>query len=364
MPFLNQVKNDGVKGRQLAFFGAFVLPISKLVETPSLLSKYAQGDLLLPALLHFILQTAVLCLILFCLSRLQKPLGQIFQERLGKWKYAIYLPYALFFLFFAVLPLLDLEKFVHAVFYDTPPTLFTFLFFFPIVAFLCCKGLKTVGRFSDLSLFLFLAPFLLLIIFSLEEADITGLLPLFEKPFQNSLSACKVTVPHFADALLYLPLLLNYRYQKGDGKKIIGGYAVGGFFTLLFLAVFYGVYSTIAFKQRYAFSKIAQYFPALATVGRIDLLLVYILCIVLFVYTALPLFYATVCFSRPFKKAPQPLIGVIITLLALLFTLFFNRRYDSVYELFTQKLFWLYLLFGSVLPLALFLFKRKTRYEK
>ena len=141
MPYPNQVKNDGVKARQLAFFGAFVLPISKLVEAPSMLSKYAQGDLLLPALLHFISQTAVLCLILFCLSRLQKPLGQIFQERLVKWKYAIYLPYALFFLFFAVLPLLDLEKFVHAVFYDTSPTLFTFLFFFPIVAFLCCKGL-------------------------------------------------------------------------------------------------------------------------------------------------------------------------------------------------------------------------------
>ena len=37
-----------VVSRQIAFFAAFVLPIYKLVEMPSILARFAEGDLLLP----------------------------------------------------------------------------------------------------------------------------------------------------------------------------------------------------------------------------------------------------------------------------------------------------------------------------
>lgn len=363
MQFLTSSKrNDGIHARQIAFFGAFILPLSKMVEAPSLLAKSAMGDLLLPAILHSLLQAGILALVLLALSRLDKPLVDIIDSLLGKWKWAIYLPYALFFLFFAVLPLLDLEKFVYAVFYDTPPTLFSFLFFFPVCAFICAKGIKAVGRFSDIALFLFLLPFIGLLVFSLEEAEFSGLLPLFEQPFQNSLSAVRTTLPHFLDTAVLLPLLARIKPQKTDGKKILGGYALGCAFTLLFLAVFYAVYSTIAFKEHYAFSKIAQYFPALATVGRIDLLLVYILCIPLFFYTALPLFYAVDCIATTFSITRKSLLSGAVSLLAFVFTLFFNKYYNAVYALYTQKLFWLFLIFGCALPLALFFIKRKSSY--
>ncbi len=353
-------RNDGIHARQIAFFASFVLPLSKFVEAPSLLAKYAKGDLLLPVLLHLLFQAGILALLLYALSRLDKPLIEVINEKFGVWKWAVYIPFALFFLFFSALPLLDLEKFVYAVFYDTPPTLFSFLFFFPVCAFICAKGIKAVGRFADISLFLFLLPFIALLVFSIEEADITGLLPLFEEPFQSSLSAWKTTLPHFSDVVLLLPLIAHRKPQKTDGKKILGGYALGGAFTLLFLAVFYALYSTIAFKQHYAFSKIAQYFPALATVGRIDLLLVYVLCIVLFFYTALPLFYAVDCIATPLSLSRKTWIAGLVSFLAFAFTLFFNRHYDALYYAYTQKLFWLFLLFGNLLPLAVFFIKRKS----
>ena len=352
-------RNDDIHPRQIAFFCAFILPLSKFVEAPSLLAKSAMGDLLLPALLHFLLQAIIITLTLFALSRLDKPLVEIINEKFGKWKGFVYIPYALFFLFFAVLPLLDLEKFVYAVFYDTPPTLFSFLFFFPVCAFLCAKGIKSVGRFADISLFLFLLPFLMLLVFSFEEAEFTGLLPLFEKPFSSSFTAWKTTLPHFSDAVLLLPLLARSKPKANDGKKILGGYALGGAFSLVFLAVFYALYSAIAFKQHYAFSKIAQYFPVLATVGRIDLLLVYMLCIILFFYTALPLFYGVDCIASAFSLSRKSLISAGINLIALVFTLFFNRYYNAVYFTYTQKLFWLFLPF-SLCPLLLFFIKRKS----
>ena len=160
-------QTDSVHARQIAFFSAFLLPVFKLLETPSLLAKHAGGDLLLPALIHYVLQAGLLFLLLFSLSRTDKTIAELLKERLGKWRVAVYVAYAVFFLLYAILPLLDLEKFVYAVFYDTSPTIFSFTAFFILLGFACTKGLKAVGRVADLALFLFVLPFVLLLIMSL-----------------------------------------------------------------------------------------------------------------------------------------------------------------------------------------------------
>ena len=120
-----------IYARQIAFFSAFVLPIYKLLEVPSLLAKMSKGDLLLPAFLQYVLQFFILCGVLYAISRSKIPLRERIQNRLGKgWIKVFYVLYALFFLMAAVLPLLDLEKFVYASFYDTEPTIFSFALFF------------------------------------------------------------------------------------------------------------------------------------------------------------------------------------------------------------------------------------------
>ncbi len=356
-------KTAVINGRQIAFFSAFILPMFKLTEVPSLLAKFAKGDLLLPALLHFIFQTALLCAILYCASRSNQTLAERLQNKFGKWTRVFYFLYAIYFLFYAVLPLLDLEKFVYAVFFDTAPTLFTFAFFFFFSAFLCVKHLKTVGRFADLSLFLFVFPFVALLLASLAEADFTNLLPIFQQPAGSSFGGFFYTQPHFSDASLLLPLLLHLRFEKKDGIKITAGYLVGALFTLLFLIVFYGVYSTIAPRQHYAFSKIAQYFPPLAVIGRVDLLLVFALCIVLFFATATPLFYAVDLTATAFAKNNKLILSATVNFGAFLFVLFCNKYYDSVYAFFGNALPPLFIAF-SLLPLLLLLLKQPNPAKK
>ena len=58
-------KQESVNARQIAFFCAFLLPVSKFLEAPSLLAKYAKGDLLLPAILHFLLQFFLVLVLLY-----------------------------------------------------------------------------------------------------------------------------------------------------------------------------------------------------------------------------------------------------------------------------------------------------------
>lgn len=361
-------KNDQIVSRQIAFFAAFVLPVYKLLEVPSLLARFAAGDLLLPALLQFLLQLGTLLGLLYLASRSEKTLFERMHERLGKFSVIFYIVYAIYFLLAAVLPLLDLEKFVYAAFYDTSPTLFSFALFFIFSAFLCVKGVKAVGRMADLGPLLFLFPFLALIVMSLVEADVTNLLPFFEKPFGDTVSALKYTTPQFSDVLLLLPLLGNLRYQKRDTVKIVTGYSAGAIFTLVFLAVFYGVYSSLALREHYAFAKIAQYFPVLAVVGRIDLLFVYLLCAMLFFYVALPLRHAVDCTTKIVGTKGKTIISALVNIAAFVFVLFCNKYYNGIYAFFGNKLYWLFALFTTAASTFFFslqfIKKRQKRTQK
>ncbi len=362
--FLSAPENDGILGRQICFFAAFVLPVYKLLELPSILSRFVGGDILLPALLQYILQTGVLLALLFVASRSETPLLKRLEERLGKWTVVVYILYAIYFLFTAVLPLLDIEKFVYAAFYDTSPTLFSFAFFFFFSAFVCARGIKAIGRFSDLSLFLFVIPFAALIVMSLVEADASNLLPIFERRFEHTVSAFTYTTPHFSDAVLLLPLIGNLRYKKGDGTKIACGYGVGAVLSLIFLGVFYSLYSTIAPREHYAFAKIAQYFPALTVIGRIDLIFVYMLSIVLFFYASTPLQYAVDLTSRCLGTKRRVWFATGLNIAAFVFVLFCNKYYDAIYAFFGNFLYPVFWAFAIVAPLLLLFLNGKQKEKK
>nr|MBR6778136.1 GerAB/ArcD/ProY family transporter [Clostridia bacterium] len=351
--------------RQIAFCAAFLLPLGKFLEAPALLSKYAKGDILLPAILHFLVQSLLLLGILYAASKSEKSILERIQNRLGKWSAVLYILFALYYLFAAVLPLLDLEKFVYAAFFDTAPTTFSFGVFFILLAFICTKGLKSLGRCADLCLFLFLLPFLALIVMAFFETDLTKLLPFFGTEIEGVAQAFTRTTPHFADAVLLLPLLATRRYKEGDGVKIMSGYWAGAGMTLLFFAVFFGIFSSIAPREHYAFLKIAQYFPALDVVGRIDLIFIYLLSAVLLFYTALPLLYATELTAWTFHTERKVRFSAPIALAAFLFVLFMNKRYDAFYALISGKLAPIFWLIAYLLPLfCLFLPEKSKRKER
>ena len=361
---LLSAKNDIVLGRQIALAAAFLLPASKLLEAPSILAQYAGGDIILPALFHFLLQAGVLAVILFAASRSKKSLFERLERLLGKGVSIVYILYALYFVYAAILPLLDLEKFVYAAFFDTSPTTFTFVFFFPLCAFICVKGLKSLGRAADISLFLFLLPFLALIAMSFAETDFSHLLPLFGSKFGGTMSAFTKTTPHFSDAILLLPLIGNYRYEKRDGMKIMAGYGVGALLSLFFFAVFFGVYSSIAPREHYAFAKIAQYFPALSIIGRADLLFVYLLTVVLLIFTCMPLQYTTDLFCHACHIQKRVLPSAVLNLALFFFVFYCNKYYNSFYAVISGKLGFVFWIFADILPLLLLLLPKYSEGEK
>ncbi len=342
---------DRVYARQIAFCAAFILPMGKMLEAPALLSRYAKGDILLPAILQFLVQTLVLVGVLYAASKSEKSLLERLQERLGKGIYLLYVFYGVYFLFAALLPLFDLEKFVYAAFFDTAPTTFSFGVFFFLLAFVCAKGLKSFGRCADLSLFLFLIPFLALVGMAFFESDLSRLFPFFGTEFRGVARAFARSTPHFSDVALLLPLIVSHRQKEGEGVKITLGYFAGALFTLLFLALFFGIYASISSREHYAFSKIAQYFPALDIIGRLDLIFVYLLTVVLLFYTCLPVLYVTECTAHLLGTERKSLLSAIFSLALFLALLFLNRYYNLVYEAISGKLPWIFWLIADMVPL-------------
>lgn len=359
------LKNREINARQIAFAAAFLLPASKLLEAPSILAKHAGGDLLLPAVIHFLIQTLVILGTLYAASQSKSPLITRLKSALGKAVYIIYAVYAVYFFLAAVLPLLDAEKFVYATYFDTAPTLFSFGVFFLFSAFVCTKGIKAVGRCADLCLFLFLIPFLALSFMAFSETDFSHLLPFFGTKFSRSLTAFSRTAPHFSDGVLLLPLIANLRYEKNDGVKIVSGYGCGALLTLFFLAVFYALFGSLAGREHYAFTKIGQYFPALSVVGRIDLLFVYFLSVVLLFYTCLPLQYCTYSVCAICRTERKTLAAALLNFALLVFILFSNRHYNAIYALISGKLAPVFWVFANILPLfVLFLPKEPKNKQK
>ena len=353
--------------RQMCFLTAFILPTAKLLEMPSRLAKNALGDLLLPAFIQFLLQFLGLCALLFITNKTGKSIFEIIEKRFGGVAMkGFYLLLTLYYLFSVLLPILDSEKFVHAVFYDTAPSRFTFTPFFFLSAFVCMKSLKEFGRIADLCLPIFLVSFFGIIFMSVGESDFEALLPWFEFPASKIGNAVKNTTAHFSDALLLLPFIGRSDYQKGDGKKIMASFWAGACFVLLFLAVFYGVYTTLAPRQHYAFSKIAQYFSALKTVGRIDLLLVYLLTLIFLLATILPILLSSYCLREVFGERFKFAISILINSGLFAFVLYCNQYYNLLYDFFTSALWWIFPAFSVGIPLLslAFLIGEKRQHKK
>lgn len=353
--------------RQLCFFAAFILPVSKLLEAPSLLAYFSKGDLLLPAFFHYVLQTGSIAALLYVCSKSERPIYERLCDVSKPLARTVYTLLAAYFVFADLFPLLDLERFVYTAFFDTPPAVSAFLPFFLLSAFLCTKSEKAVGRSADLCMPIFLFAFSGLIFMALGETDFTELLPVFGTSAKADFKGFYQSLVHFSDAPLILPLLSSYKYEKGDGKKITAAYAGGGGFVLLFLAVFYGVFGPLAPRETYAFDKIARYFSALDVVGRVDLLLVYLITVVLLYAYALPLQLSVQCLTAAYKKENDAtgadaekkrlIFSLSLNGALFLFVIFCSKYYNALYRFIAAKMFWIFPLFSVGLPLALLFLK-------
>ncbi len=345
--------------RQLYFYLACIAPLGKLIILPTQLVDYAQNDLLFPALINLLLQAGVIFCVML-LSRSNQSLFDLLENTFGRVLSAILVGIlGLFFLFASFFPLVEQKLLVQSVFYDTLPSFLTFLPFFIFGAYVCAKPFFRMGRVCDLLAPLTAFSFVGILVFAVGNADFSALLPVGASGMGGVFEGVKQSMLWFFDSAILLLLVGNFRYERGMAIKSTAFYLLGGVALLLFLAIFYGIFSDIAIRQTFAFTKISKYFSATGVLGRIDYLFIILLALSMAFYAILPVQASVHCLQHSFQHKISPvLLSVALNgLLAILITVL-NFETNALLDLLGGALFFLFPLFCIAVPLLCLLLRR------
>jgi len=142
---------DKFNVRNVCLFLIAFVPVTKIFLLPSIMAQFAFSDMWISALLNVALDT----LTLFCaLSLWKRYEGRDFYNILADnfGKTAAKIVYALYFLYFilkAYSPVTEQKTYVERTLYESTATVFTFLPFFLVSAYLASKKLFVLGRLAD-----------------------------------------------------------------------------------------------------------------------------------------------------------------------------------------------------------------------
>lgn len=352
---------DKIKVRQICFFFAAMMPVSKLFVYPATLVYRTHNDLLFSALMNFLIEGAVIALVMLLSKKTGKSLFALAEGTFGRTAARIiYALFALFFFASSLLPMMEQKNFVLQVLYENVPSIISFAPFFFVCFFACVKGFRSIGRTADVALPVFAVGFAVLILLALPHADFSALLPVRAVPAKEVLKGSLFSASWYTDAAFLLFFLGNFEYEKRASVKVISSYAIGAAAVLLFLAVFYGVFSDIAVRQQNAVAQISKYTTAFTTLGRVDYFFIFALALVMIFRLCVPAQMCVHCICRAAGCKPFiPAAAVNAALLAL--TIFLNYSFLEVQTLFTQKLWIVFLLFAYAAPAAALLLKKRGK---
>lgn len=348
-----------IKPRQLCFFTASVLPVGKLLMLPSYLAKEAGSDLLISATISFCVQGIIIYLLLLLSEKTDKSFFSLLENTFGKIAAkTIYFFLALFFIFSSLLSSLENTAYVRSSFYDSFPSIIVFLPFFLFSAFACTKNMTAIGRSADIAMPLFAFSFFGILFMSVPSASFSSLLPFIENKVSHSLKGCLYTLNWFSDAAYILMFLGHFKGSKKTSVKVICSYVIGATAVVFFIAVFFGIFQSVALKQFFAIIKVPIYYHGISTVGRIDYIFTFIMAIVFLFYNVLPLQTATECLTEIFGEK-RVLYSAIINSIMSVAVLILNNDITGIYDFTDKKIFFIFLIFAYLFPIAAVFLRRK-----
>ena len=346
--------------RQVCFIMYAYPAAGKILMMPALLAYYCKNDLAFTALFIFILQTAAVCALAAACARSEKTFFQLVEGAFGKVVSKIFMwLFAAFFVLSAFVPMLEQKLFVQAIFYDTIPSLITFLPFFALAVYVGAKGMRNAARTADIAAPLFIGALVALVIMSVGESNLVWLLPVLKTPASDIFSGARFAMYNFTDGAVMLMLMGRFRAARGDVKKIVLSYAASALTVLIFLVLFYSIFSVLAPDQYFAVSKMAIFFSVLSLVGSVDLIAVYAMeaCMLFGLLLYLQIAVTCVCEAigseqtagrkvRPAAAAASVAINAILLALVIIF----NEGYAAVQKVYGNYLWPIFLAFSFIIP--------------
>ncbi len=345
-----------LKDRQIYLFFIAFLPVIKLFELPGLLAKFASEDMWISATLSTFLDVLTLLLIL-SLSNEDKDFYSLLEVKFGKvTAKIIFVLYALMFLLKSVIPINEQREFVELTLYETLPNPLNFFPFFIVSLFLSLKKIRVLGRCSEIMWFISSFGIILLIGLSIDSADFTSVLPIGARGINATLNAVYRSSNWFGDCVYMLFFIGKFKKEKNSSLKIVGLYALVSAVIILFMIVFYGIFTSIAFRQPFALTKISKYATAVNNTGRFDYIGIMFVVFSQIFAISLPLYFATFCLSKVFNFNSKLIPAIICNGILFIIIAFLHQYFKSIEDFIMDYGGIIFILFCNVLPsLTIFL---------
>ena len=314
-----------LKTRQICFFYIALLPVLKLFTTPSLIAGICGEDLWISALINALVDVVVVAVLYFSLKDEQGDFFAVLEKRFGKGiSKTVTCFYLVFFLLKTILPLNEEKDYVELTLYMTSPTLFTFMPIFFAIIFLSARRLRIIGRVCDGVFIIALLGYIFMFALAIPNTDVGAILPIGAHGAKNIFKGAYMSYGRFTDGAYFLFFTGNFIKGKKDGLKIIASVLLSALIVVAFYIVFYGTFTSIAFRQNFALTEMSKYTTAINNMERFDYLPIFALLFTSVFSLALPFFFATELLTRliPVKRV----IAAIITALpSASLLLFFNQ---------------------------------------
>ena len=356
-----------LKTRQICFFFLSFTPITKFFILPSILAGIANEDMWLCAVVNVIFDLTALSAIIYTCKKCNCTFIELLENNLGKsGAKKVLILYFIYFMLKTMLPLGEQRDYVEFTLYTLKPTVLYFLPFFAVPFYLCTKKVRILGRLSDVLWLITINGFITLVSLSVTNADFGAILPVGARGagaiFKGSISSLN----WFGDCVYIMFLIGEFEYKKKDFFKIILSYLGGAVMIVAFMIIFYSIFTSIAFRQRFALTEISKYTTVINNLGRFDYIGIIMVLFSNIFAISLPIYFSCRILNKIFGWSNVYIAPAIVIGFQISFMLFFYQYYQGL-ENFVVNYAWIFfLIMSNVFPLLtpLFTIKEKVVNEK
>ncbi len=286
--------------RQICFFFIAFMPVLKIFAMPSALVRNADNDLLFVYALSFLLDFAVLQIVLFSVTDKKDLYSKLLFHVKSVPAKTVYLLYAAFFVIKCMFYASEQRVYIELSLYQTETHLLTFIPFFLFGFYIATKRIKAIARLSDVTAILSALSIITLIVLSFSSGDYLSFSPVLNVNAKKLFKSFAATLIWGGDAVYLLFMANELTFEKHARLKISLAYLSSGVAVLLFLAVFYAIFGNVGKEKSFAFAEISAYSVFLSNTARFDYFAIFFMLMTSVVAATLPLFFSTLCLKKAF----------------------------------------------------------------
>ncbi len=358
------MQSNSLKVRQICLFFIAFMPVTKLFSMPSIVARVSGADMWISALLNVILDIITVACLLFTINKTKTDFYGLLELNFGKVGSKIILfIYLIYFLLKSFLPLSEQKTYVEVTLYETVPNILYFTPFLVVAFYLSLKKLRVLGRCADVMWTFTIIGYVLLFSLSISNADLTAVYPIGNNGIKKILQGSYAGINWYGDCVYLLFFIGKFKKERKTSAKILFSYAAACLLTLIFIVIFYCIFTSIASRQRFALTETSKYTSVINSIGRFDYVGIILLLTTSVISLSLPIYFATEILVRLFNAKKRWIPALALLLLVFFALRFLSEYYRSVEKFIISYGGILFVLMGNLFPILTVFLKKGERNE-